>query len=402
RRRSASENLLMAMLDLRAPARLRERILARNERCLRFFERESVRLARASYEMAQRFRDGGRLLAFGKGAYATDAMHLSVEFIHPVLVGKRALAALDVSAAPEAWIESLAASRDMVVSLGPPEGDRAGEAILSAAHARGAMTLAWPGTSADYAVESPSEDAHVHQELFELLGHSMYETVQVFLEHVSRHRPVEGMEFLYPFLGETETSPHTLIDDVATSIRVKARDANALRAQVAADQSDTIARAAQLIGSRIALGGRILAFGNGGSATDATDFALDCVMPSNNWPAIPAISLALEPAVITATANDVGSDLIFLRQLIAQCRPGDVAMAFSTSGGSRNVVAALEEAGRLGLATVALLGYDGGEIVRRSLADVAIVVRSDYIPRIQEAQGTIYHVLREALAEASC
>lgn len=75
-------------------------------------------------------------------------------------------------------------------------------------------------------------------------------------------------------------------------------------------------------------------------------------------------------------------------------------MAFSTSGGSRNVVAALEEARKRGLLTVALLGYDGGEIVRRNLADFALVVRSDYVPRIQEAQGTIYHVLREALAHA--
>jgi D-sedoheptulose 7-phosphate isomerase len=125
-------------------------------------------------------------------------------------------------------------------------------------------------------------------------------------------------------------------------------------------------------------------------------------MPCDAWAPIPALSLALEPAVITATANDVGADVIFLRQLIAQSRPGDVAMAFSTSGGSRNVVAALEEARRRGLSTIALLGYDGGEVVRRNLADVAIVVRSDDIPRIQEAQGTIYHVLREALGERRC
>ena len=89
--------------------------------------------------------------------------------------------------------------------------------------------------------------------------------------------------------------------------------------------------------------------------------------------------------------------MIFLRQLIAQAGRGDVAVAISTSGGSRNVIAALEEARKRGLLTVALLGYDGGEIVRRGLADLPIVVRSDYIPRIQEVQASIYHVMREAL-----
>jgi D-sedoheptulose 7-phosphate isomerase len=265
------------------------------------------------------------------------------------------------------------------------------------------MTIAWPGTDAHYAVAAPSSDPHIHQELFELLGHTMYESVHVFLEHAGVERSdvmlsmASPTDFLYPFLTE-QPSPDTLVNDVAASIREKARDANALREHVAEKQCRNIAAAARAIRERLDRGGRILCFGNGGSATDATDFALDCVAPENGWPPIPAISLALEPAVITATANDVGTDVIFLRQLIAQCKAADVAMAFSTSGGSRNVVMALEEARKRGLLTIALLGYDGGEIARRNLADVAIVVESDYIPRIQEAQGTIYHVLREALA----
>lgn len=105
----------------------------------------------------------------------------------------------------------------------------------------------------------------------------------------------------------------------------------------------------------------------------------------------------MEPANITAVANDVGVEVIFLRQLIAQARPGDVAIAISTSGGSRNLIVALEEARKRGLLTVALLGYDGGEILRRGLADWPLIVRSDYIPRIQEVQASIYHVVREAL-----
>jgi D-sedoheptulose 7-phosphate isomerase len=105
----------------------------------------------------------------------------------------------------------------------------------------------------------------------------------------------------------------------------------------------------------------------------------------------------MEPANISAIANDVGTELIFQRQLIAQARPNDVAVAISTSGGSKNIVTALEEARKRNLLTVALLGYDGGEVARRGLADFPLIVRSDYIPRIQEVQASIYHLIRETL-----
>ena len=91
------------------------------------------------------------------------------------------------------------------------------------------------------------------------------------------------------------------------------------------------------------------------------------MLPPAGCAPVPAISLSLEPANITALANDVGTEVIFLRQLIAQARPDDVAIGISTSGGSRNIIMALEEARKRGLLTVALLGYDGGEIVRRGL-----------------------------------
>jgi D-sedoheptulose 7-phosphate isomerase len=122
-------------------------------------------------------------------------------------------------------------------------------------------------------------------------------------------------------------------------------------------------------------------------------------MPPAPEPAIPALSLASDPATLTAIANDIGRDAIFLRQLIAHGRAADIAVAISTSGGSANVIAALEEARTRGMLTVALLGYDGGEIVRRGLADAAVVVRSDYIPRIQEVQASVYHVIVNLLRE---
>ena len=120
-------------------------------------------------------------------------------------------------------------------------------------------------------------------------------------------------------------------------------------------------------------------------------------MPPAGYHPIPAISLAMEPATITAMANDVGIDVIFLRQMLAHAQPNDVIVAISTSGGSRNIVTAMEEARKRNLMRVALLGNDGGEIYRRGLADHSIIVRSDYIPRIQEVQASAYHVLRETL-----
>ncbi|HEY3675799.1 MAG TPA: SIS domain-containing protein [Candidatus Tumulicola sp.] len=380
-----------------------ERFAARSAPADAFFEREALPLARAARLLFQRFERGGRLMAIGRGPYATDAQHLSVEFVHPVIVGKRALPAMDLSFAYERWVDAVVRPDDIVVGLGPPEGDASVQATLDRARQRGALTVAFPGERGDYAVAAPSGDPHLHQELFEILGHALYESVHVFFEHREIPNADGGAAaFLYPFLGRTERPPDEVLDrDVADSILAKGRDARALREATASEMRATIAQTILELRQRIDGGAKILAFGNGGSATDATDFALDCVMPENDWPSIPALSLSLEPAILTAVSNDVGVEVVFVRQIIAQGRAGDVAIAFSTSGGSRNVIAGLEEARRRGMMTVALLGYDGGEIVRRGLADRAIVVRSDYIPRIQEVQGTIYHILREGLAMES-
>ncbi len=381
-------------------ARLATRLRERDPVMRAFFAREAAPLATAAREMAARFARGGRLYAFGNGPYATDAAHVSVEFIHPVIVGKRALPGIDASAAPEAFVEALAGEDDMAIAFGPPEGDLRTLRALRVARAKGAFTLAWPGDDADYPVRAASDDAHIHQEAFEMLGHTLYESVHVFLEHRQQiGGDVGAAGFLYPYLGSDWGATTSIVDDVAASIVEKAIDGERLRQRVAIEETAAIAAAVLAMRERIERGGRLLIFGNGGSATDATDFALDCILDAPGLRSIPALSLATEPAVLSAIANDVGSELTFLRQLVAQAKPDDIAFALSTSGGSKNVIAALGEARKRGLATVALLGYDGGEIVARRLADHAIVVRSDYIPRIQEAQAAIYHVMRIALAQ---
>ncbi|MBA3892128.1 MAG: SIS domain-containing protein [Gemmatimonadales bacterium] len=347
--------------------------------------------------MAERFLRGGRLLAFGRGACATDAQHVAVEFVHPVIVGKRALPALDLSIAFPEWVPALVTGEDIVMGFAGPAGDPEVDAALDAAGARGAQTFALCGPAGDYAPPIPSSDPFVHQELVEILYHTLWETVHVFFEHRERGHEVGAAGFLYPFLGAAKQEMGGIAAQVADSIRAKAADDEALRAAVAAEQAGAIVAAAAAIHERVARGGRVLTFGNGGSATDANDFALDCVAPPSGWHPVPALSLSLEPASLSAIANDVGIELVFLRQLVAHGGSADIAFAISTSGGSANIIVALEEARRRGMLTVALLGYDGGEIVRRGLADHALVVRSDYIPRIQEVQASIYHVLRGAL-----
>ena len=383
--------------DCQLAAQIEQRLLARNQILESFFAREAYRLAEACREMSGRFLRGGRLLAFGQGPYATDSQHVSVEFVHPVIVGKRALPALDLSILFRPWLEAIVRPDDIVMGFGPPEGDPEVWAALDAARAREAMTFAFPGLEGSYTIPPAGADPFIQQELVEVLYHTLWETVHVFFEHRELGHDVGAAEFLYPFLGREKQPTGDVIAEVANSIQMKVADDAKLRAQVAREEAEQIASATSAISERIRRGGKLIIFGNGGSATDANDWAIDCISPPAGWKPIPAVSLALEPANITAIANDVGTEVIFLRQMIAQAQPDDIAIAISTSGGSRNLIMPLEEARKRNLLTVALLGYDGGEIKRRALADFPLVVHCDYIPRIQEIQASIYHVIREAL-----
>jgi D-sedoheptulose 7-phosphate isomerase len=378
-------------------AHIEERLLLRNEILENFFFQQARALAIACREMSERFLRGGRLLAFGRGPYSTDAQHVSVEFVHPVIVGKRALPALDLSALMRPWLDAILRPEDIVMGFGPPEGDPEVWEALESAEARGAMTFALPGPSGSYALKAVTQDPFIHQELVEVFYHTLWETVHVFLEHRELGQDVGQTEFLYPFLGQKKQETEGIVDDVAASIQMKVHDDTLLRTRLATEQSEQIGATALAIRERLLRGGKLILFGNGGSATDANDWMMDCVLPPLGYEAIPAISLSMEPANITALANDVGVEVIFLRQLLAHAKPQDVAIGISTSGGSRNIVRALEEARKRNLLTVALLGNDGGEIYRRRLVDHPIIVRSDYIPRIQEVQASAYHVLRETL-----
>jgi D-sedoheptulose 7-phosphate isomerase len=160
-----------------------------------------------------------------------------------------------------------------------------------------------------------------------------------------------------------------------------------------------IVRAAEVATHAFRTGGRLLAFGNGGSAADAQHFVAELTgRYLRERPGLPAIALTANTSDLTAIGNDYGFDRIFARLVEAHGRKGDVAVAISTSGNSPNVLAGVEEARRSGLVVVGLTGRDGGKLAHA--VDVPIVVPSDATPRIQETHITVVHLLCELIDDA--
>lgn len=211
---------------------------------------------------------------------------------------------------------------------------------------------------------------------------------------------------LYPFLYDDGGDGgggglDSLLREVKRSTGEKARTVLDIRAALLADQGEEMARCAQEMADRFSGGGTLFAFGNGGSATDASDAAADCLAPPvDGWRTLPALSLTDDGAIVTAIANDVGFANVFSRQIIAYARSGDIALGFSTSGSSDNVLAGLERSHHQGLLTVAFAGYDGGAMSDADCIDHCFVARSDHIPRIQEGHATAWHALLAAVQEA--
>jgi len=201
-----------------------------------------------------------------------------------------------------------------------------------------------------------------------------------------------GVEALYPFLYSGRDDLASLLADVESSTSEKASEIAALRESLAARFAWPVAECARAVVDSFASGGRLLAFGNGGSCTDAQAFTSLFTASS---PPLPAFCLPQDTASLTALANDVGFEVVFARQLGALGRSGDVAVAFSTSGGSANLLRGLGEARRLGMVTVGFAGHDGGPMAEAGTADHLFVVPSASVHRIQEAQTTLYQVLWE-------
>jgi D-sedoheptulose 7-phosphate isomerase len=206
----------------------------------------------------------------------------------------------------------------------------------------------------------------------------------------------EPTSFLYPFIDADERDATGLLVDLGASARAKFADSASVRSRALGECRPVLDAAAAAMADRFRHGGRLFAFGNGGSATDA-DAAADLFRAPPAGRALAAVSLADDRAVLTALANDVGFDLVFSRQLIAHARAVDIAAGFSTSGNSTNVLVALGEAHRCGLLTIGLCGYDGGAMAGSDAVDHCLVVRSDSVHRIQEAQAALFLALWSAV-----
>jgi len=375
-----------------------------------YFAGEADRLARLCHLAAQRFAQGGRLLAFGDTPAArSDARHVAVEFVHPVIVGKRALPALALTGEGgdlAVQVGLVVRPEDIAIAFGADEDEGGAARAVALARSRGCLTIAFSSCGAEYVLEPPSDDPFTRQELVETVYHVLWELVHVFFDHRGllagrdprRIHDAGASSFLYPFLGEQEDQLEPVLEDVARSAIMKAREIGELRVQTLRENGPALAAAAAELRARFESGGTLLALGNGGSATDAMDAVADFRSAQGPRTPRPAIDLTEDTAVLTAIANDIGPDAIFSRQVIAYGRAGDALLAFSTSGNSRNVIEALAEARRRGMLTVAMVGYDGGQIAAEGLADHVVVTRSEHIPRIQEAQATAYHLLIELQA----
>ncbi len=361
----------------------------------RFFGAEAERIARLCHLMAERFARGGRLVAVARSPRGwSDARHVAVEFVHPVIVGKRALPA--IALAPE-QLDALAEPDDVLIAFDPRED-------LAVPTGRGCLTIAFcPETAADWVFVPATSDPFVAQELVETLYHFLWEHVHVFFEHrgllegrqAKQVHDSGASSFLYPFLGEQEKDLEAVVADVRASVLMKAREIAELRAQTLEENRAELAAAADALRACFGGGGRLLALGNGGSATDAMDVVADFRTPMFGGPPRRALDLTEDTGIITAVANDIGTDAIFLRQVIAYGREGDVLLALSTSGNSLSILEALREGRRRGMVTMAFVGYDGGRIAADGLADHVIITSSQHIPRIQEAQASAWHALRE-------
>lgn len=373
---------------------------------------EARALAEAALAVAERFASGATMWCIAPGAVA-HARHIAVEFVHPVLVGKPALPAVSVHE-PDlaAAIGAVARRGDVLVALGSTSAEL--EATRQAAVDRGVLPV-WIGFGerpeastvghviwlSDPAGPPDGWNAVAHDGCLVRHYHLLWELTHVCLEHgiwpdevgAAEARTVVGAsDFLYPFLSGASGDSTRLLEDLTESAMAKADESADLQAETLRQHDATLETTAAEMTERFDSGGRLFTFGNGGSSTDADVLASLFADPPFG-PAHAAHSLVDDSAVLTALANDVGYDLVFARQLIAIARPDDIAIGVSTSGNSRNLLAAFGEAKRRGLLTIGLAGSGGGAMATSEDIDALLLVDSDRVHRIQETQAALGYEL---------
>jgi D-sedoheptulose 7-phosphate isomerase len=183
------------------------------------------------------------------------------------------------------------------------------------------------------------------------------------------------------------------------AVRAAAEDGAALTRRFAAEKAGLVVAVGTRMAAALRAGGKVLTFGNGGSAADAQHLAAELVgRYMKDRPAWPAIALTTDTSILTSVANDFGYEAVFRRQVEAHGRRGDVAIGISTSGRSPNVLGALDKAREMGMVTVAMTGEAGGALAGR--VDYLIDVPHVSTPRIQEVHAFVIHLLCQVVEEA--
>lgn len=202
------------------------------------------------------------------------------------------------------------------------------------------------------------------------------------------------LKSLYPFLHgkEKDSMQQDLV--LLESVRQKADHCLDESRKFFADNSKILIETAKAIAQVYRQGGCMFTMGNGGSSCDAAHFAIEFQHPiTTGRPALPAINLTADQAMITAVSNDVGFENIFVRQLDALARQNDGLIGFSTSGNSKNLIEAFRKAKEIGMTTIGLTGGDGGSMRHSKHVDHCLTVETDSIHRVQEVHVISYHII---------
>jgi len=203
----------------------------------------------------------------------------------------------------------------------------------------------------------------------------------------------EHLSGLYPFLHGKQQDAASMNDTLLESVRQKAANHVSVFEDYFEKNRASIVKTAEIIAQMYRQDGRLFTMGNGGSSCDAAHVAVEFLHPvTAGRPALSAINLTTDVAMMTAVSNDVGYDHVYVRQIIAQGRKGDCLIGMSTSGNSDNLLRAFNKAREMGISTIGLAGMSGGEMAKAKL-DACLVVETDSIHRIQECHVATYHIL---------
>ncbi|MCI0655180.1 MAG: SIS domain-containing protein [Methylococcaceae bacterium] len=203
----------------------------------------------------------------------------------------------------------------------------------------------------------------------------------------------ENLKALYPFLHNKKQDPVSANTALLNSVKRKIEDHQSIIESFFTKNAQAVVEVSKAIAGMYRNNGRLYTMGNGGSSSDASHIAVEFLHPvTAGRPALSAFDLSMDKTMITAVANDVGYANVFLRQVIAYMRGGDILLGVSTSGNSENLVKAFSQAKKMQAITIGLSGGNGGEMAKMGL-DHCLIVECDSIHRTQECHVAIYHVV---------